>query len=111
MLKQRGIKTAIFQLPMHPKFVAFLDPIKLRAVDRALHELGDRNGVRYVNYLHDIRFDKQDYTVGMPDHLNSIGAQKFSRILKQEVLDPPLSLCGISDRPGRPARIVNATRQ
>lgn len=49
-----------------------------------IRALTERHGLEYYNYLKDERFGVEDFQDG--DHLNTKGAEKFSLILKDEVI-------------------------
>ncbi len=90
-LKKRGIRTAIIITPMPEKYrnSASHNAMYQKAMD-VLHDISIQHHVPLYNYAHDQRF-----AVAMADftgasHMSSQGADKFSRIVNKEVIEPLL---------------------
>lgn len=86
-LKKRNIIPVLLQLPFHPNYSRHLDKEKIQDMDLLLRNFATQFNLRYFNYTYDNRFVASDYT-DMPDHLNSIGAEKLSRIMNEEIIKP-----------------------
>lgn len=53
-------------------------------MQETLKQISEKDGVPYFNYLRDERFTTQDFVDS--DHLNKRGAEKFTRILNEDVV-------------------------
>ena len=58
-------------------------------MQKEIQTLQQKYGLEYYNYMTDERFVAEDF--GDSDHLNTQGAKKFSRILKDEVIEKYIS--------------------
>ena len=85
LLKRRHIQCVMVRLPAHPTYNMNLDKGLMDKFKLALRQFVQAKGIAYFDYTEDKRFGTEDYTF-MIDHLNPLGAEKFSRILNQEVL-------------------------
>lgn len=83
-LKARGIEMMLVQMPALSVYYDFIDKAKYDAMEAIVKELAAKNGMAYTNHFYDPRFTVADFTV-MPDHLNAVGAEKYTRILNQEI--------------------------
>lgn len=83
--KEMGAELLLIEVPMSPMYTDFIDPANYGRMEAALDRLKAKNGVKHFNYTYDKRFVQADYTLPV-DHLNYLGAAKFTRILNQEVL-------------------------
>jgi len=54
-----------------------------------VHSLAQQYAIPYYNYFRDQRFMDNDFED--MDHLNAAGAEKLSRIVNDEILQPILS--------------------
>jgi hypothetical protein len=89
-LKRRKIAVAIVQLPTDKSYREFLDPKKVAAMKVALDQFAKRHDIRYIDYSNDPRFSSKDFSWELIDHINATGANKFGRILDEEVIRPEL---------------------
>jgi hypothetical protein len=89
-LKRTGIAVAIVELPTDASFHTFLDPKMVRAMRKTVEEFAKRHGVRFVDYTGDPRFSSRDFSWELVDHMNASGANKFGKILDEEIIQPEL---------------------
>lgn len=83
-LKKRNIKPVIVTPPVLPTYYNFADKSILEKNHRAINEICSKYKCDYFNYFTDKRFVKRDFWDN--DHLNFIGAEKFSKIINEEIL-------------------------
>ncbi|HWI59183.1 MAG TPA: hypothetical protein VNZ22_18290 [Bacillota bacterium] len=83
-LKQRGIEVVLVTLPTSRYYAQGMDPSHYQRMQATLQDLSAFCGVTYLNYTRDERFSDQDFADS--DHLNTAGASKFTRILKEEAV-------------------------
>jgi hypothetical protein len=84
MLKQRNVSVVFITVPTQH---TYYDHINLKSYQRmqdTIKQITEKCGVPYFNYLRDERFTTEDFINS--DHLNSRGAEKFSRILNEDVV-------------------------
>jgi hypothetical protein len=84
LLRQKGIGLVIITPPVYHTCYDNLDPARLRQMEELIRSLCNRYGAHYFNYLTDKRFILADFADN--DHLNSIGAEKFTGILNTDIL-------------------------
>jgi len=89
-LKRNNISIAIVQLPTDVSYHAFLDLEKVGTMKKTLKEFAKRHGVRFVDYTGDPRFSSNDFSWELVDHMNASGANKFGKILDEEIIQPEL---------------------
>lgn len=81
--QQRGVRLVIITTPM---WHGYYDKVGRRQLD-AMHDIAQqcvmRYGAVYRDYMRDSRFQGTDFHDG--DHLSRQGAEKFTRILRNEV--------------------------
>jgi hypothetical protein len=84
LLKRRNISVVFITVPVHQ---SYYDPINVTLYQRmqdTIKQITEKYEVPYFNYLRDDRFTKEDFVNS--DHLNKQGAEKFSRILNEDVV-------------------------
>lgn len=86
LLQQNNIASVIVLLPTDTSYHNHFDKAKVELMNRKLTEFAIRHHIKFVDYTDDRRFSLHDYTQTMPDHLNTHGAIKFSKILDEEVI-------------------------
>ncbi len=89
LLKAKHITAVMVTTPVYRTFSSNANPQILATIAHATDSLSKAFGCRYVNYFTDPRFGIDDFTDN--DHLNYMGAAKFSKILDSEVVRPALS--------------------
>jgi hypothetical protein len=89
-LKRRKIAVVIVQLPTDQSYGGSLDPKMVGVMKKTLDEFAMRHGIRFVDYTNDPRFSSRDFSWELIDHMNASGANKFGRILDEEVIRPEL---------------------
>jgi hypothetical protein len=85
MLKQKQITPVLITTPVYYTYSDYMDKEKYSRYQNKMNLLTIKYNIKYLNYLHDIRFDINDYFNN--DHLNTSGAIKFSKILKEDLLN------------------------
>ena len=85
-LKARGVRIAIVSVPIHHDYSDLIEREPYDRMQAAIHGLQAKFGATYHDYMFDGRFDTPDYA--NVDHLNEAGAERFSRILREEVVEP-----------------------
>lgn len=88
-LRQRDLGIFFVTPPVYRTYYDQLDPVKEKENREIIDALCRKYGVVYIDYSKDPRFQKGEFSDN--DHLNRIGAAKFSRILNEEMLSP---FCG-----------------
>ncbi|MBR4677124.1 MAG: hypothetical protein IKO99_03880 [Bacteroidales bacterium] len=82
--ENHGIKLVLVTTPCWKLYVDNLDSIRLSKMQEVMVDYCKRNPkVLYLNYLTDERFVADDYYNS--DHLSTIGAIKFTKILKEDI--------------------------
>jgi hypothetical protein len=83
-LKARGVGVVFITTPGVRSYYEAMRPDEYARMQEAVQSLCRKYGLSYYNYLKDPRFTADDFTDG--NHLNTQGAEKFSRILRDEVV-------------------------
>lgn len=83
-LKERNIQVVFMTAPLHHTYYDYIQPASYQRMQSILGQLSGKYGIEYFNYMHDTRFRDEDFFNS--DHLNEKGAEKFSRILQDEVI-------------------------
>ena len=87
LLMNRGIRLVLVTLPVSEPYRIQMSPEIVRRDQDALTGWTKNTGILHFNFRADPRFNlDSDFTDG--DHLTLRGAEKLSRILKAEVIDP-----------------------
>jgi hypothetical protein len=81
--RSRGIEVVLVTLPAHECYRRVLDAAVVARTRAATESIRREWDVRHFDYFADARFDDADYLDG--DHLNTQGAEKFSRILATDL--------------------------
>ena len=84
MLKQRNVSVVFITVPTHHTYYDHINPKTYKRMQDTIKQITEKLGVPYFNYLRDERFSREDFFNS--DHLNSRGAEKFSRILNEDVV-------------------------
>jgi len=87
-LQKNGIRIFFVTAPVYKTYYSHFDPVRVNDNLAIIKELCRDFPVTYSDYSQDPRFGKEDFFDN--DHLNHIGAYRFSRILDEELLS---SLC------------------
>jgi hypothetical protein len=83
-LKARGISIVIITTPCFHSYYENLNPEVYAIMQDEIQTLRRTYGLEYRNYLTDSRFTMDDFADS--DHLSTVGAEKFSQILRDEVV-------------------------
>lgn len=87
-LLKKNITVVMVTLPTDASYYRNLDKDKSQLMNRTLVEFADKHQIKFCDYTKDPRFSIEDFTWEMPDHMNALGAMKFSRILDKDVINP-----------------------
>lgn len=88
-LKLRNIQAVLVTTPNFHTYYDNLNPERYLRMQNEIQTLQQKYGLEYYNYMKDEQFVAEDF--GDSDHLNTQGAKKFSRILKDEVIEKYIS--------------------
>lgn len=83
-LRARGVAAVFITTPVSPSYRERIDPAAYARMQEAVAGLCAVYGLEYRNYLGDSRFGLEDFADS--DHLVARGAEKFSLILRDEVV-------------------------
>ena len=82
--RARGVPVVLVSTPVAPSYRERLDPAAYQRMQDAVGGLCRKYGLEYRNYMADSRFALEDFADS--DHLAARGAEKFSLILRDEVV-------------------------
>jgi len=85
LLKQRKVSVVFITVPTYHTYYDHMNPTSYERMQKAMKEITEETGAPYINYLRDDRFTTEDFVNS--DHLNKRGAEKFSRILNEDVIN------------------------
>jgi hypothetical protein len=88
-LKNKGVEVVIINAPVFSTYSKFLDINVVRHTSDIVHKVVTKFNCKYRDYSMDQRFSITDYHDN--DHLNYIGAAKFTKVLDSEFVIPFLS--------------------
>jgi len=83
-LKKRNIKFVIISIPVNNYYKKYVDSTLLMKNNDLLTNICMKHQCDYLDFFDDKRFSQDDFYDN--DHLNFIGAEKFSRILNDEMM-------------------------
>ncbi|HEV7475486.1 MAG TPA: D-alanyl-lipoteichoic acid biosynthesis protein DltD [Pyrinomonadaceae bacterium] len=83
-LKRRNISVVFITVPVHHTYYDQINVTSYQRMQETIKQITEKYGVPYFNYLRDDRFTTEDFIDS--DHLNKRGAEKFSRILNEDVV-------------------------
>ncbi len=83
-LRQRNIQVCFVTIPVFKTFAKYCEPKVFEANLAALRDICRQHGCGYKNYFNDARFTIRDFYDN--DHLNFIGAARFSAILDSDII-------------------------
>ncbi len=86
MLKAKNIEAVLVTTPVYKTYSSNARPEVIAAMKQVTDEMQSKYGCKYFNYFTDARFSIDDFADN--DHLNYLGAAKFSKILDSEVIQP-----------------------
>ena len=84
--QQHGIECVVISTPTHNAYRELLSPDYVDETKRLVADVTSSTGVLYLDYSADPRFENEDFYDC--DHLNRIGAVKFTRILDRDLAGP-----------------------
>jgi len=92
LLKNKGIKFVLITTPYHRygRENIMKNPVQYDEMQKEINLLSQKYGIPYYNFIADTRFTDEDYQD--PSHLNPHGADKFSEIIRNEIIRPILGL-------------------
>jgi hypothetical protein len=83
-LKKRGIIPVIVTPPVLPTYSKFVNAGRVEKNTKAIENVCLKYECRYFNYFTDRNFVPKDFADN--DHLNCLGAAKFSKMINQDIL-------------------------
>ncbi len=89
-LKEKDIQAVFITLPCFSSYYNNLNAARYLRMQNEIKALCRKYGLEYRNYLKDEPFADEDFFDS--DHLNTRGAEKFSRILKNETIEKYISM-------------------
>jgi hypothetical protein len=89
VLKSRSVGVVFVTTPVYKSYYSHLNPAAYARMQDAIRSMSEQNGIQYHNYMEDLRFDESDFFDC--DHLNASGMAKFTKILKNEIVDPSIA--------------------
>jgi hypothetical protein len=81
--KAHNYLAILVTLPVHPLFYENVDTTQMDLINQTISDLSSKYTLTYLDYMKDPRFTDQDYI--NVDHLNNIGAEKFTKILNKDI--------------------------
>ena len=81
--KNRNIRLVLITTPCWHSYYSQLDKKQLDKMYELTHALQEEYNLQYFDYLKDERFDADDFYDS--NHLSDIGAEKFTKILKNDL--------------------------
>jgi hypothetical protein len=88
MLVSRGVRAVLLIPPVSPPYAEACDPQRRERMLAALTKLSLAHGVMLKDYFSDPRFEVRDFND--PNHLSSAGAERFTKIIAEEVIHKEL---------------------
>ena len=82
--KKRNINVVFITTPVLPTYYRYTNPEINQKNTNAINELCKKYDCKYYNYFRDERFINKDFNDN--DHMNFIGAEKFSKILDTDIV-------------------------
>lgn len=83
-LKKRNITPVIITPPVLETYSKFVNKEKVKRNTEIVNRICKKYNCRYFDYFSDKRFVQSDFCDN--DHLNVVGAEKFSRVIDKEIL-------------------------
>lgn len=87
LLKQKGVRVILITPPTTKKYYQNIDQQKYTTMQQNISYFTDKYSLTYLNYFQDNRFQDEDF-VDRSDHLNSAGAAKLAKIIKEDLTKP-----------------------
>lgn len=84
LLKRRNVSVVFITVPTHHTYYDQMNVTTYKRMQETIKQISEKDGVPYFNYLRDDRFTTEDFVNS--DHLNQRGAEKFTRILNEDVV-------------------------
>jgi hypothetical protein len=84
-LKSKSIEPILFSSPTYGDYNKFLDEKQITRNKQNIKKICSEYNLVYWRHNEDKRFKKKDFHD--PDHLNKVGAKKFSRIINNRLLE------------------------
>lgn len=82
--KKNGIYISLITTPTHPLYSRNVDALQMSIMQSVIDSVSSKYNIPYHNYFNDNRFEDADFYD--PDHLSDVGAEKFSLILKKDIM-------------------------
>lgn len=81
--QEHGVRLVLITTPMWSGFYSKIDDKQLNVMYQIANQCVEQYGATYYDYMRDPRFQGTDFHDG--DHLSRQGAEKFTRVLKEEI--------------------------
>jgi hypothetical protein len=83
--KSKNIEVILFTPPAFHNYYDYINPEKYQRMQYEISQIALEYDIPYYDFLKDLRFNASDfYSI---DHVNDLGAEKFSRIMNEIVND------------------------
>ena len=83
-LSTRNVRPVFITPPVYITYSNHVDPKVLESIHNEIKNICEKYPCKYYNYFNDQRFSLEDFKDN--NHLNAGGAEKFSKILNEEVV-------------------------
>jgi hypothetical protein len=84
-LQRMNVQVEIVYLPTPQEYYSKLDVANFEEQIALVSALAREKNVKLLNYTRDPRFTLTDFAIGLVDHLNATGAERFSKIFDQDL--------------------------
>lgn len=84
-LSNRKINFVVISTPVYNTYSKYFDLERERLMIECIDRICKKHNCKYFSYLRDSRFIKEDFNDN--NHLNSIGSEKFSKILNDDIFE------------------------
>jgi len=85
-LKKNGVNVYVLILPTDKSYFSNLKIEKRHEMTNIITDFAVKHSILFKDYTGDPRFNEEDFTWELPDHLNGSGARKISKIINSEIL-------------------------
>ena len=84
LLAEKNITVVFLTIPTHSTYYDNINQKKYQGMQETIKQLSEKHKIEYFNYMLDPRFKDTDFIDS--DHLNKVGAEKFTKIINQEII-------------------------
>jgi lysophospholipase L1-like esterase len=83
-LQSKNVRPVLVTTPVYHTYSDNIDKKNYDLMQKNVNDLVKKYNIKYFNYFTDNRFIDKDFITS--DHLNEMGAEKFSKILDKDIL-------------------------